>query len=171
MDTRHATPEDMRRLRPLYANSAAFPDCEGRSMHCVSLCLYATRRSVMSALTTNRPTAGRDDGARISIVSATGAAISHSPIKPKSPRMELKTSMTRILTNSVGFAASANAAFEPEMPTATPHRRLHMPIVRPPKKSENPATSRGQLESSPLRVHGSDREKAARTCEVVVLGV
>lgn len=47
-----------------------------------------------------------------------------------------KISMTRTLTNSCGSAASAMAALAPEMPTATPHRRLHMPAVSPPQKSE-----------------------------------
>lgn len=90
------------------------------------------------------------------------------PINPKRPRIDEKTefrssasrptsiesightgqavpnersdspSMTRILTNSWGSAASASAAFEPEMPTATPHRRLHTPVVKPPQNSEKP---------------------------------
>lgn len=57
-------------------------------------------------------------------------------MRPKRPRIELKTSMTSTLTNRLGSAASASAAFEPETPTAMPQSRLHVPIVRPPQKSE-----------------------------------
>ena len=49
-----------------------------------------------------------------------------------------KISMTSTLTNSCGSDASAMAALAPEMPTATPHKRLHMPAVRPPQKIEYP---------------------------------
>lgn len=80
-------------------------------------------------------------------------------MRPKRPRMELKISMTRILTNltghkglvlkalgraaamkayRVGSAASANAALLPLMPTATPQMRLHIPTVRPDQNNAYP---------------------------------
>ena len=75
-------------------------------------------------------------------------------IRPKRPRMELKISMTRILTKlqlissgtlsaeylsySEGSAASAKAALLPLMPTETPQIKLHMPTVKPAQNKANP---------------------------------
>ena len=75
-------------------------------------------------------------------------------IRPKRPRIELKISMTRILTKlqhvsleslwpghssySEGSAASAKAALLPLMPTETPQTKLHMPTVKPAQNKANP---------------------------------
>lgn len=60
------------------------------------------------------------------------------PMSPNKPMMLPKTSMTSILTKSVGSAASASAAVAPVIPTQTPHMRLQAPTVKPPQKSANP---------------------------------
>ena len=76
-------------------------------------------------------------------------------MSPKSPRMELKISMTRILTNldsvsigkplnvnaypySEGSAASARAALLPLIPTDTPQTKLHIPTVIPAQNRAYP---------------------------------
>lgn len=59
-------------------------------------------------------------------------------MSPNRPRMLLKTSITKILTNKLGSAASAKAALEPDTPTAMPQSRLQAPMVRPPQKREKP---------------------------------
>lgn len=72
MDTRCATPTGIRRPRPFYANSAALPDCGSETVLCVSTFrVHAPERSVMSALTTRRPTMRRDM-ARASALSLNG---------------------------------------------------------------------------------------------------
>jgi hypothetical protein len=53
------------------------------------------------------------------------------------------TSTIRIFTNSVGSAASANAAVDPVTPTETPQRRLQNPTAKPPQNRANPAWCRG----------------------------
>ena len=60
------------------------------------------------------------------------------PIKPNKPKIELKISMTNILTNNVGSAASAKAALLPVIPTLTPHNKLQIPTVKPPQNNEKP---------------------------------
>jgi len=62
----------------------------------------------------------------------------HLLISPKRPMIDAKTSTTRIRTNSVGSAASAMAAVDPVMPTATPQNKLQSPTVKPPQKRANP---------------------------------
>jgi hypothetical protein len=64
--------------------------------------------------------------------------MNYSLIKPNKPRILLKTSMTKILTNRLGSEASARAAFEPEIPTPIPHSRLQKPMIKPPQNNENP---------------------------------
>ena len=72
VDTRCATPTGIRWPRPLYANSAALPDCQSETVLCVSTFrVHAPERSVMSALTTKRPTVRRDM-ARASALSLSG---------------------------------------------------------------------------------------------------
>ena len=48
-------------------------------------------------------------------------------MSPKRPRTLPNISITNILTNKEGSAASASAAVEPVTPTATPHARLQRP--------------------------------------------
>lgn len=61
-------------------------------------------------------------------------------IKPKSPMAEPKISMMRILTNNDEFAASANAAPEPTIPTDIPQNKLTKPTDKPEPNITYPAS-------------------------------
>ena len=52
-------------------------------------------------------------------------------INPNKPMAEAKISMMRILTKTVGFAASVKAAPDPTIPTATPQNKLDNPTMSP----------------------------------------
>ena len=56
-------------------------------------------------------------------------------IRPNSPIALAKISIIRILTNRVGFWASARAAPEPTTPIAVPQNKFDNPTVKPAANS------------------------------------
>lgn len=64
--------------------------------------------------------------------------INNPTIKPKRPITDPKISITRILTNKLGSAASEIAAVAPAIPTVMPQTRLLTPTVNPAQNTAYP---------------------------------